>query len=485
MAKKVAIIGAGIAGLTAASYLQRNGYDTEIYELHELPGGLCTSWRRHGYTFDGCIRWLLGSSPTHPLFRTWNEVLDMESVAFVDFDSLFTIEDTEGRCFTLYADADQLGAELERHAPGHGTTIRELVEGIKHSSIDTGGHAEPDAVGAAFAAKWRMVRVRQFAQRLENPFLAFALTSALGNAPLVALAVYLSVFHHRTGGYPVGGSLAFANRIAGRYRDLGGRIHYNSRVTRVRTRHGKACGVELDDGHDVDADVVVSAADGFHTIFELLQGRYLDGNIRAFYSESAPALTPHPSWVQVSLGLKRSFRPEPHSLFFKVRTPLVVDDTSRFEVLNARIYAFDPTVAEPGKTVVISMYETTSYRHWQTLRATDRERYRAEKARIAREYIAHLDDKLGDVASQVEVVDVSTPATAIRYTNNWHGSFMGWGWRTRKPVWTQRELPDLRGFYMTGQWVAPSGGLPAVLLDGKAVASLICEKDGKEFRTSC
>ena len=36
--KKVLVIGAGIAGLSAASYLQRNGFDTEIFELHDKPG---------------------------------------------------------------------------------------------------------------------------------------------------------------------------------------------------------------------------------------------------------------------------------------------------------------------------------------------------------------------------------------------------------------------------------------------------------------
>ncbi len=43
---KVLVIGAGIAGLSAGSYLQRNGYQTEIFEAHSLAGGLCTAWRR-------------------------------------------------------------------------------------------------------------------------------------------------------------------------------------------------------------------------------------------------------------------------------------------------------------------------------------------------------------------------------------------------------------------------------------------------------
>jgi len=51
-----------------------NGYDTEIFELHSLPGGLCTAWQRDGYTFDGCIHWLMGSSPGSNMHEMWREL---------------------------------------------------------------------------------------------------------------------------------------------------------------------------------------------------------------------------------------------------------------------------------------------------------------------------------------------------------------------------------------------------------------------------
>ena len=59
--RSVIIIGAGIAGLSAGCYLQMNGYRTQIFELHDKPGGLCASWKRMGYTIDGCIHWLLAA----------------------------------------------------------------------------------------------------------------------------------------------------------------------------------------------------------------------------------------------------------------------------------------------------------------------------------------------------------------------------------------------------------------------------------------
>ena len=69
MEKKIVIIGAGIAGLSAGCYSRMNGYSVEIYESHALPGGLCTSWKKGEYTIDGCLHWLTGSSPGDSIIK--------------------------------------------------------------------------------------------------------------------------------------------------------------------------------------------------------------------------------------------------------------------------------------------------------------------------------------------------------------------------------------------------------------------------------
>ena len=58
--KSIIIIGAGIAGLSVGCYAQMNGFKSEIYEMHNISGALCTAWKRKGFTFDGCIHWLTG-----------------------------------------------------------------------------------------------------------------------------------------------------------------------------------------------------------------------------------------------------------------------------------------------------------------------------------------------------------------------------------------------------------------------------------------
>lgn len=64
MNAKVIVVGAGIAGLSAGIYAAQSGFDVTIIEKHTIPGGVCTSWRRKGYLFEGAIHWLAGSSPS-------------------------------------------------------------------------------------------------------------------------------------------------------------------------------------------------------------------------------------------------------------------------------------------------------------------------------------------------------------------------------------------------------------------------------------
>jgi len=83
------------------------------------------------------------------------------------------------------------------------------------------------------------------------------------------------------------------------------------------------------------------------------------------------------------------------------------------------IHNFDPTAAEKGKTVLTLMLECKNPEYWINLRNNDKDRYNQEKERIAREVIQCLEKRFGNIESNIEVCDVATPATYVRYTNNW------------------------------------------------------------------
>ena len=294
---------------------------------------------------------------------------------------------------------------------------------------------------------------------------------------LIMTLVWMS---KKSAGYPVGGSLKFAGLIEKKYLESGGKINYNSKVTKIITDNNSAKGIKLENGVTHNSDIIISAADGHYTIFEMLQGRYIDKKLKDYYDNYEI----FPSYVQVSLGVSRTFEDVPHSLFFPLEKPLIIDDDSKYRYIGLRTFNFDPTLAPEGKTVITAMFPTKNHKYWEDLRKNVKEKYNSEKERIAQEVIEILERKYGNIESNIEVIDVSTPATVIRYTNNWKGSFEGWLLTPRIGLKQMKKtLPGLNNFYMAGQWVQPGGGLPSAILSGRNVTQIICKKDKKKFIT--
>jgi hypothetical protein len=193
-------------------------------------------------------------------------------------------------------------------------------------------------------------------------------------------------------------------------------------------------------------------------------------------------LKPFPSYVQVSLGVARTFADDGGYITRLLDTPVEVDPGTRLDRLSFRIFNYDPTLAPPGKTAITCFLPTRNVGYWVDLRQREPERYQAEKERVARSVIDVLERKLPKVALDTEVIDVATPATIVRYTGNWLGSMEGW---MMKPGASLRPLPNtlpgLRRFIMAGQWVMPGGGLPSGLITARLAVRAICKQDHVAF----
>ena len=129
--KSVIIIGAGMAGLAAGCYAQMNGYQSHIFELHDLPGGLCTAWARKGYTFDGCLHYLYGSGEGQPFNHVWQELGAVQGRRFIHLDQYQTLVDDAGRMFSVYCDPDRLEQHMLDLSPTDADAIHDLADGVR------------------------------------------------------------------------------------------------------------------------------------------------------------------------------------------------------------------------------------------------------------------------------------------------------------------------------------------------------------------
>jgi phytoene dehydrogenase-like protein len=496
----IIIIGAGLAGLSTGCYGQMNGYKTQIFEMHDKPGGVCTAWERKGYTIDGCLHWVVGSSPNSSYHFLWEELGVIRDRQFIDFEEFRRIEGADGKTWTIYSDLDRLEEHMKEIAPEDAKVIHQFISGARAMSrlnfkqkltkapelttpLDNLKIVPSMIPFMPTFLRFRRLTTGQYAQRFKNPFLKQAFKASFAGEfagfSLLARQGTLGFQHTKQAGWPVGGSLEFARAIEKRYLELGGQVNYRSPVAKILVENNRAIGVRLHDGTEYRGDIVISAADGHSTIFGMLDGKFTNEKIKGYY-ENLTLFTPY---LYIGLGVARSFPREPHEIVYILDKPFTFGNKT-CDRMCLDIYSYDPTFAPPGKTsLVVLLY--AEYDYWKKLRSENREQYKQEKERVADQVIAFLDTRFPGLAKQVKMRDVATPATLERYTGNWRASWEGW-FLSSKVFMTSmsKELPGLKNFYMVGQWVEPGGGTPAVAASGRNAIQIICKRDRKKFITS-
>jgi phytoene dehydrogenase-like protein len=498
MEKSMIIVGAGIAGLSTGCYARMNGYCTTIFEMHSIPGGLCTAWKRKGFTWDISMH-LLTNSRQGPLRKMWEELGVVGQRQFYYHHTYMQIE-SKGKSLVFGLDRNELEQAMRAISPTDAKLIKEFVDLFYGKGIMGAASLKPqelmgpaDIVRMIFAIlplagvmiKHSKQTIQDFAACFKDPFLRKAIQFVIDNPgwnmkgyPMVGLAGFLQS-GMIDAGVPLGGSQQVMFDIAGQFKKLGGEIVYKNRVTQLIIENKKVCGVRLENGTEHRANIVVWAADGHHLIYDILGGRYLDKTIRTMYEQWTPVMP----LVHILMGVNRDLSKEPHRLLLELDTPINVanEDRSWLYVLH---HSFDPSMAPAGKSSVEAWYPS-DYDYWEKL-SRDRPKYDEEKQRIARETISAIDKRWSGFANQVEVIDVSTPVTYVRYTGNWRGSPDGWyitpdNLMKQKPV---RSLPGLEGLYTVGQWTAPYTGTVMAAASGRQLVQILCKKERRVFKTS-
>lgn len=487
---KVVIIGGGIAGLCAAVYAQRCGYQAEVLEMNNVAGGLATSWRRGGYTFETCLHWLLGSGPSNAMHSQWADVFDIDKLTFRYPEEFIRFETERGETLSIPANIDNLEAELLRQAPQDANEIRRFASDVRRlfkfrlpdPSLSFFGNLPTyvrDLPYMPLLRRLTRITSSEYGSKFIHPLLrSFFGEGETGRMSATALFFSLAWMSRHEAGYPIGGSQAVIQLIVQKLAELGGNLRLGAKVERILIRDDVAVGVELTDGEKIHADWIISAADGYATHHHLLHGRYIDKATKKLYRD----FETFPSYLQVSLGVARELSQYPGFVTRVLDTPFDLDPATQLKQVSFRIFNFDPSFAPAGRTAVTCFLPTRNFEYWVHLNEHANAVYQTEKRRVAEAVLSILERKIPGLRSAIDLIDVATPATVIRYTGNWKGSMEGW-LLTPETGFTQlpNTIPGLRQFLMVGQWIMPGGGLPSGLMTARSAIRAMCRHNGVPF----
>lgn len=488
--KKVIVIGAGIAGLSCGIYAQQNGFDTEIYEMHTIPGGECTGWDRKGYYFDNCIHWLVGSKPGTGLRGVWQDTGALgEGVEVLNYE-VFSRYEEGGQAVDMYTDTDRLEKHLMEIAPEDKAAIKKLCRDIRAMGNTEMPVAKPmdmmklkDGLKMVsqmgkfkLLTKYGQMTMDELAGQFTSPLIRRAMLAGVtGESSAMALVSTLAGMNVGDCGYPMGGSRALALRMEKRYTELGGKVQYQSTVVHILVEDGKAVGIRLDDGTEVRADYVVSCSDAYATLMRMLDDKYTPDVYRNIFEN--PRKYPTYTGAMVYLGVDADV-PGERMVTVRRKSPKELSGI-KTESASLMNYSFEPVSAPEGKTVLAVFYGA-DYDYWNTL---TEEQYEAEKERLTEDAVELLCERYPAAAGKIEVTDAVTPKTYERYCGAWRGSWMTWGAPAKDvPRYFPGVLDGLANFIMAGMWTMPPGGLPGSSVAGRFAAHRLCAWEGTEFK---
>ena len=485
--KKVIVIGGGLAGLTAASYLAKNNYDVTIYEKNNNLGGFVTYWTRKNQLIDGCIHWLLGTSPKGDVNKIYQEMHAFDNDEVIQLESFYKVF-YEGETLTFYNDIDKLEKELYRVSVNDDKEIEKLIDAIKCVGIfelDTSCPKELKEEGAQgmtfskdFFRKtiyYMANTIEQVAEKFNSPIIKYALLNSLIDKKFVGLYLVETLANLVNGnaGVPKGGSKSFIENIKKNYESLGGKYVLNKEVEKVIIEDDKAIGILLKDGTVVESDYVISSTGVHHTFSKLLKNKYNPSIYDLLDSQKDKFLTY--SFYIVSFKTKADLSKKQNSEIYKVK-PYTIG-TRTYDSFLIRHYAYDDLLKTDGYStieILVPTYEDD----FDYLKTLDRNEYNQLKKKLGEICLEKFEEVNYLKKDELELIDIATPLTMARYMNAYKGSYMPYMFIPRVNVELHsNRVEGLSNFYIANQWQMLPGGTPVATVSGKFAAQIVMHDD--------
>jgi len=489
--KNVVVIGAGIAGLSAAIYAQRSGFQVTLCEQHNITGGNCTSWKRKGYLFEGAIHWLTGSNPKTEMYQLWEETGALNDSVKVHRHDPFQAVEWEGKTIYLYCDINKTAEQFLAISPRDKKQISRLVSDVKTLSCvqlpisDIKGvktqNPKRKQVGSilkmvpAIPAIIRLSKmsVKDYAERFEHPAIRQLLYTVPENYSAISLIVSLATLDTGDGGYPEGGSLPMVARMTKTFEDLGGELRLKTRVKKVNIANGTVTGVTLED-ETLVADAVIVTQETISAIDQLF-----DTPLNEAWLEELRKTAKHIVCTFIGVGIRVKIPPVPFRVW-NLEKPITYAGVKVSEISFNNYASFDDYAPEGCSTVTTALMGDT-YNFWK--QAKDEGRYEAEKKSLAQHISQIICQIYPQAEGNIEVIDIATPLTYERYTGAYHGAWMSLVGAGDKMRYYPGDVKCVNGLYFAGHRIMSPGGLPVALVSGRTAAQMVCRQFNVVFKS--
>ncbi|MEX5721512.1 phytoene desaturase family protein [Geodermatophilus maliterrae] len=495
---RVVVVGAGLGGLAAAARLATLGHRVTVLEQSGDVGGKLGWYARDGHAFDTGPSLVTMPQVYRDLFDATGGPLE-DAVDLERLDPAVDYRFADGTRLAVPGRIEQVPAALDGVlGDGAGEQWRELLDRAEAMwaiteqpflrsplrGAATLARLARDPVDVGTVAPWQTLRGLG-GRYLRDPRLRVLLdryATYSGSDPRRAPAVLATVpyVEQAFGSWYVRGGLhRLAEAVAERARDRGAEIRTGTPVRRVLRDGGRVSGVELADGGEMTADVVVSGADATALYAGLLPPDRRTRAVRRGLTRATPSL----SGFVLLLALRgRTPGLAHHTVLFPDDYDAEFDavfGTGRHRgvpcpVPDPTVYVSapdDPATRPDGDSeswfvlVNAARQDPDGGVDWDAPGLVDRYATRVLEVMAARGL---------DVRDRVRWCVARSPADLARETGSVGGSIYGTSSNGARAAFLRPgNVAPVRGLYLVGGSSHPGGGLPLVALSAEIVAGLV------------
>lgn len=288
--KKIIIIGAGFAGLSAATYLAKEGHDVTVIEKNGKLGGRCQAFHESGFTFDMGPSWYWMPD----VFERYFEHFGYKSSDFYELkrlDPSYQVFYQDGSKLELPANYEALKSLFDTIEPGSALQLDAFLKDAKYKyDVGLGEFVHKPSLSIREFMDVRLIKdamrldmfvsiSKEIRKRFKHPNLIQLLEFPvlfLGAKPSGTPALYslMNYADIKLGTwYPIGGMAEIPKAMVQIAKELGVTFKTNESVTKLNIENRKITSVNTIKG-SYKADAIVSSADYHHTEQVLLDASY-------------------------------------------------------------------------------------------------------------------------------------------------------------------------------------------------------------------
>lgn len=441
----VIVIGSGLAGLTSANILARQGYSVLLLEHHYQMGGMATWFkRRGGHIFDislhGFPHGMIKSCRKYWTKDIADSIVQLKGIRFEN--PQFSVRTTFDR-----QDFTRIMTQKFGIAPDTVTAFFDKARGMNFYDDQT--TTTRQLFEEFFPGRDDVVRM------LMEP-ITYANGSTLED-PAITYGIVFSNFMHK-GVYTFeGGTDALVGKMKEELIRNGVDIRIRTLVEQIEVTPDRKVQAVVVNGRRISCRAVVSNANIKSTVFRLVGKEHFDGS----YVEEADAVRLNSSSCQVYMALKpgKGFDDSVGDLLFHSEHKGFDIEAMLSMDVSSRTFSFYYPQTRPGSDRWLIVSSTNAnYRDWADLNEED---YQAAKRHLEQTTLDCLEKYVPDIREKLDHVEAATPRTFEHYTRHIAGSSFGTKF---EGLQVSKTLPEqVAGLFHAGSvGIIMSGWLGAV-----------------------